>query len=207
MRTLSQPNQNQLLESISERSAFGARDQAMICLAVNTGLRVAELVGLVVVHVCGAKPTGQGRMVRHALDLPATLAKGGRARTIPLNAAARQAVLEILKFNYQRGFSVAPAAPLFPNREHRAMSTRAVRRMLENHCRRADLDQAVTPHDLRHTFGTRLVDRDVPTHTVQVLMGHVRLASTQRYFARQRRALGRGGGQALKGALPLLGSG
>jgi site-specific recombinase XerD len=182
MRTLSQHNQQQLLESISERSAFGARDQAMIRFAVNTGLRVSELVGLVVAHVCGAKPNGQGRMVRHTLDLPGTVAKGGRARTIPLNPEARQAVLEILQFNYQRGFSVAPAAPLFPNREHRAMSTRAVRRMLENHCERADLDQAVRPHDLRHSFGSRLVERDVPTRTVQVLMGHVRVSSTQRYL-------------------------
>lgn len=62
------------------------------------------------------------------------------------------------------------------------MSTRAVRRMLEKHCQRADLDQAVSPHDLRHTFGSRLVERDVPTRTVQVLMGHVRLSSTQRYL-------------------------
>ena len=62
------------------------------------------------------------------------------------------------------------------------MSTREVRRMLEKHCQRADLDQAVSPHDLRHTFGSRLVERDVPTRTVQVLMGHVRLSSTQRYL-------------------------
>ena len=182
MRTLSQQSQTQLLESISARSAFGAREKAMITFAVNTGLRVAELVGLVVGHVCGAKPTGQGRMVRHLLELPAEVAKGGRPRTIPLNPKARQAVLEILVFNRQRGFSVEPGAPLFPNRAHRAMSTRAVRRMLENHCRRADLDQAVSPHELRHTYGSRLVDRDVPTHKVQVLMGHVRLASTERYL-------------------------
>lgn len=106
MRTLSQSSQHQLLESISQRSAFGARDQAMIRFTVNTGLRVAELVGLVVAHVCGAKPTGEGRMVRHTLNLPGMIAKGGRARTIPLNAEARQAVLEILKFNHMRGFSV-----------------------------------------------------------------------------------------------------
>ena len=182
MRTLSQNSQAQLLTSIPERSAFGAREKAMLRFTVNTGLRVAELVGLVVGHVCGAKPDGAGRMVRHQLALPAEVAKGGRPRTIPLNAEARQAVLEILKFNHQRGFSVEPDAPLFPNREHRAMSTRAVRRMLEKHCQRADLDQAVSPHDLRHTFGSRLVERDVPTRTVQVLMGHVRLSSTQRYL-------------------------
>ena len=182
MRTLSQNSQAQLLTSIPERSAFGAREQAMIRFTTLTGLRVGELVGLVVGNVCGAKPDGTGRQVRHQLALPAAIAKGGRPRTIPLNAEARQAVLEILKFNHMRGFSVEPDAPLFPNREHRAMSTRAVRRMLEKHCQRADLDQAVSPHDLRHTYGSRLVERDVPTHTVQVLMGHVRLSSTQRYL-------------------------
>ena len=42
--------------------------------------------------------------------------------------------------------------------------------------------QGALQHDLRHTYGSRLVERDVPTHTVQVLMGHVRLASTERYL-------------------------
>ncbi len=60
--TLSQNSQAQLLTSIPERPAFGAREQAMLRFTVNTGLRVAELVGLVVGNVCGAKPDGAGRM-------------------------------------------------------------------------------------------------------------------------------------------------
>ena len=74
MRTLSQQSQTQLLTSIPERSAFGARDRAMIRFTTLTGLRVGELVGLVVGHVCGAKPDGAGRMVRHQLALPAEVA-------------------------------------------------------------------------------------------------------------------------------------
>ena len=182
MRILNRDNQEQLLTAIPERSPFGARDKAMLTLATVTGLRVAELVGLQVTHVCGFKPGGQGRRVRELLELPAEIGKGGRGRTIPLNATARQAVLEILVFNRQRGFSVEPQAPLFPNRKHQAMSTRAVRRMLENHCRRADLDQAVTPHMLRHTCATRLIEKGGSTHHVQQLLGHVRLSSSQVYL-------------------------
>jgi integrase/recombinase XerD len=189
MNILSKPSEQKLLASISPRSPFGARDSAMILLAAATGLRVAELVGLLVRHVCGNKPDGAGRMVRHELALPAELGKGGRPRVIPLSPRARQAVLEILVFNRQRGFSVEPEATLFPNRKHQAMSTRAVRRMLENHCQRADLDEAVTPHGLRHTFGSRLIEQDVPTYTVQVLMGHVKLSSTECYLHCSRQQL------------------
>ncbi len=195
MKNLSHQDENKLQSAISTRSPFGFRERAMIDFFLSTGLRVAELVGLVVGHVCGNKPQGSGRMVRHTLALPAELAKGGRERSIPLNAQARQAVAEILSFNYRRGFSVAPEAPLFPNRKHQAMSPRAVRRVLSNHCVKADLDQAVSPHDLRHTFATRLIDRDVPTHSVQVLLGHGRLASTEVYLhsspARLAEAVGR----------------
>ena len=181
MNILNPHDEHKLMAAIPERSAFGARDQAMLTFTLATGLRVAELVGLQVHHVCGLKPEGPGRMVRHRLALPAELAKGGRARTIPLNEPAREAVLAILLFNRQRGFSVAAEAPLFPNRQHRAMSTRAVRRMLEKYCQRADLDQAVSPHGLRHTFGSRLIERGASVPTTQALLGHVRLSSTQRY--------------------------
>lgn len=182
MNILIPQDQSKLQGCISPTSPFGSRDRAMIDFVLSTGLRVAELVGLRVKHVCGINPQGTGRMVRHGLALPAALAKGGRARLIPLNSQARQAVLDILIFNYRRGFSVAAEAPLFPNRKHQAMSTRAVRRALSGYCVKADLDQAVSPHDLRHTFATRLIDQDVPTHSVQVLLGHVRLATTQVYL-------------------------
>lgn len=61
-------------------------------------------------------------------------------------------------------------------------STRAIRRMLEQHCQRADLDQAVSPHDLRHTFGSRVVEQGASLPVAQKLLGHVRLSSTQRYL-------------------------
>jgi hypothetical protein len=152
MKILNHHDENKLQDCISDRSAFGSRDKAMIDLFLSTGLRVAEMVGLRVEHVCGTKPGGGGRMVRHILALPAELAKGGRERVVPLCMQARQAVIEILSFNHRRGFSVAAGAPLFPNRKHQAMSTRAVRRALSGYCVQGDLDQAVTPHDLRHTW-------------------------------------------------------
>ena len=181
MKILSRNSQAELFGVISDRSPFGVRDLAMLVLALHTGLRVAELAGLRVEHVCGAKPGG-GRRVRQVLALPAELAKGGRPRDLPLNESARQAVLQILVFNHQRGFAVDPGAPLFPNRQHRAMSTRAVRRMLEKYCHLADLDQAVTPHTLRHSFASRLLECGGNTHQVQQLLGHVRLSSSQVYL-------------------------
>ncbi len=181
MRILSQPQEDQLLGVVNPRSPFGYRDEAMIRFTLQTGLRVSELVGLTVFHVCCRQPQGPHRMVRHSLEL-GELAKGGRNRTVPLTAEARQAVAQILAFNKARGFSVAPEAPLFPNRKHQAMSARAAQRMLAGYRERAELDVKATPHTLRHTMASRMIDHDVPTHRVQIALGHRRLSSTQRYL-------------------------
>lgn len=183
MRILSYFAEYQLLKVIPPNSAFGARDAAMIRFDLETGLRVSELAGLQVRHVCGAKPEGQsGRRVRTQLHLPAWLAKGGRERIIPLGFEARQAVVEILRFNHARGFSTRPDAPLFPNREHRPMSPRAIQRMVEGYRQKAELDVKVTPHTFRHTMATRMIEEGSNTHLVKRALGHSRLSSTERYL-------------------------
>ncbi|MBI3928944.1 MAG: tyrosine-type recombinase/integrase [Armatimonadetes bacterium] len=120
MRTPTQPELQKMLAQIHPRSPFGGRDRAMLLLAANTGLRVSELVSLNVHHVANQ----QGH-AREWLQLPAEIAaKSHRERLIPLNKRARLAVVEVLTFNRQRGFSTAAEAPLFVNRKHKRLSTR-----------------------------------------------------------------------------------
>ena len=174
-RTLNPDEIRNLLHTLTPRSPFGARDLAMLVLALHTGLRVSELVGLDVSHVASS----QGP--RQTLDLPAGLAKGGSGRLIPFNQVARDAIADILAFNQRRGFSVAPGAPLFVNRRHQRLSTRYVQRLMEALRNQADLDVHATPHTLRHTFASQVARKHGNLRAVQALLGHRRLATVEIY--------------------------
>ena len=101
---------DRMMATLDPRDPFGLRDRLMLGLARQTGLRVAELTGL------GRTRCGPSRAARgETLVVRAAIAKGGRSRIVPLNQAAREAVVGILRFNEARGFSVAPAAPLLVN--------------------------------------------------------------------------------------------
>lgn len=175
----------QLLGAVNRRGPFGPRDYWLIGLALHTGLRVSELVGLDVHHVAtGGRP-------RQALDLPARLGKGGRGRIVPLNGVARRAVAEILAFNQARGFSVAPEAPLLVNRYHQRVSTRYVQRLVEGLREKAGLDVRATPHTLRHTFASEVAGRHGNLRAVQLLLGHFRLETVEIYTHPSREELDR----------------
>ena len=172
MRILSPATVDQLLASIPERSPFGARDRALIIFDLHTGLRSHELVALNVGHVLTRD--GSPREWLEVID------KGGFHRQVPLNAAARQAILDLVQFNQSRGFSVAPESPLLVTRCHRRLPTRSLRDIIQRHREWADLDVRCSPHTLRHTFASRLA-ACAPLPVVQVALGHARLSSTQVY--------------------------
>jgi len=174
-RILNPDELRDLLRTLDPRSPFGSRDLAMLTLALHTGLRVSELVGLDVSHAASSHGP------RRTLDLPAGLAKGGSGRLIPLNQVARDAIAAILAFNERRGFSVAPDAPLLVNRHHQRLSTRYVQRLMESLRDRADLDVHATPHTLRHTFASQVARRHGNLRAVQALLGHRRLATVEIY--------------------------
>jgi site-specific recombinase XerD len=174
MRVLHPREIRQLLAAVNLRAPFGVRDHSLVLLALHTGLRCRELVGLNVGHVAHL-----GRP-RRALHLPGTLAKGGRERTVPLNATARGAVARLLAFNASRGFSVAPEAPLFVNRFHRRMSVRAVQHLVEDLRQAAGLDVPATPHSLRHSMASRLAACS-NLRVVQKVLGHRTLRTVEIY--------------------------
>lgn len=173
MRIVPQATIDQLLASIPERSPFGARDKALIVFDLHTGLRSHELVALNVGHVL----TRDGSP-REWLEV---IGKGGFHRQVPLNAAARQAVLDLVQFNQMRGFSVAPESPLLVTKCHRRLPTRSLRDIIQRYRERADLDVRCSPHSFRHDFASRLA-ACAPLPVVSVALGHKRLSSTQVYM-------------------------
>ena len=172
MRILLPSQEQQLLSAIRPGEPFGPRDRALIVLALHTGLRSHELCGLNVGHVM----TWDG-FPRQWVEV---VGKGGHQRQVPLNAAARQAVVDLVHFNRSRGFAVAGESPLLVTRAHRRLPTRSLRDLIQRYRERADLDIRCSPHTFRHTMASRLATcASLPV--VQAALGHKRLSSTQVY--------------------------
>lgn len=179
MRILTPSATRQLLAQIPQRSPFGVRDHALIRLFAQTGLRVGELTGLDLVHVYDHQ-VGP----RHWLDLPAAICKGHHSRRIPLNDAARQAVLDLVDFLKMRGFQTQPHSPLLQDRRHRRLPVREVQRLVQGYRQLAGLDLRVTPHSFRHGWASQLARR-TSLRVVQQLLGHRFLGSTEVYLHNQ----------------------
>ncbi len=152
-----------------------ARDHALIRLALQTGLRVSELTGLDVGLVWG--PDGS----RQWLDLPHAIAKNHKSRRIPLSAAARRAVADLVDFLKMRGFQVASQSPLLQDRR---LPVREVQRLVQKYREAAGLDVRATPHSLRHSWASQLA-RAGSLRTVQQMAGHKSIASTEIYLHTQ----------------------
>lgn len=159
-----------LLAAPNTREVLGLRDRAILETTYSAGLRVSELVA----------------MNDSDLDFPAGLTrirgKGRVERLSPLGSFAIRALQRWLKKRSlavdQRGDE---GTPVFVNRFGRRLSSRSVSRMLEKYLKVTGLDTRTTPHTLRHSFATHLVDRGADIRSVQELLGHKSLITTQIY--------------------------
>lgn len=164
-----------LLGAISPRSPFGVRDYLAIITLCHTGMRIGEANHLQV------RSIAREREIRDEIYLPSSITKTKKARTIPLNPIAQRALGKILLFNQKRGFSVEPSAPVFPWKNHGFLPIRESERVVQKLREKAGLSAKLTPHTFRHYFASRLVSAGVDLPTVQTLLGHERLSSTQIY--------------------------
>lgn len=176
----------QLLGAVNLCSPFGQRDYLLILFLYETGLRVGECSSLTIGQVYTEK--GQARQWLH---LPAAACKGYRGRVVPLNQVARACVGKLVAFNSKRGFSVAPAAPLFTHRKHGFLSVRSIQKLIQGYRQAADLDLPATPHTLRHSMATSMLDCGGAVTSVQKILGHRKLSSTQRYTHTSRSSMQR----------------
>ena len=175
MIALSKSEIRQILSVIDLDSPFGRRDYLLILFLYHTGLRVGECSGLVM-HLVARD--GDPRQYLH---LPASVCKGSRGRVVPLNRVAQACIRKMIAFNSARGFSTAPAAPLFQNKCHGPLSVRSIQQLVASYRELAGLDLRATPHTFRHSHASQLVAAGVPTVHVQRVLGHRHLSSTQIY--------------------------
>jgi tyrosine recombinase XerC len=148
---------------------WAVRDRAILELLYASGLRVAELCGLNVDDV----DLDRGRV--------RVMGKGGREREAPFGEVAADAVRSYLEEARPRMVPPAGGAALFFNRRGRPLGPRDVRAVVEKYRREMLVGRHVSPHTLRHSFATHLMEGGADIRAVQELLGHGSLATTQRY--------------------------
>ncbi len=160
---------NKLLSAPSDSDMLGARDRAILEVLYSTGIRVSEVVAI----------------NRQDIELDAgqlrIRGKGRRERVVPVGSHAANAVRRYLAVAEAERGAIAPAAPLFMNKLGSRLSSRSVRRKVAKYLKMAGLDPDISPHTIRHSFATHLLDNGADLRAVQELLGHQSLSSTQVY--------------------------
>ena len=167
---LSTEELGRLLNAPPSNTAQGLRDRAILETIYSAGLRVSELVGL-----CDGDLDFDAGILR-------VRGKGKRERLAPVGSYATDAIrawLHVRKLHPDQ--PAGASTPVFVNRFGRRLTTRSVGRMLEKYLRETCLDRRTTPHSLRHSFATHLLDRGADIRSVQELLGHKSLVTTQIY--------------------------
>ena len=154
------------LLDVPGQDVVSVRARALLELLYATGLRCAELVSLDVPEV-----DLQSRMLR-------VLGKGRKERVVPFGTRARDAVIAYLP---SRADCHPRSEALFVNQNGGRLTDRSVRNILAHRLRQLAVTQRVSPHTLRHSFATHLLERGADLRAIQELLGHASLSTTQRY--------------------------
>ena len=167
---LSSEDLGRLLSAPPADAPLGLRDRAVLETMYSAGLRVGELVGL-----DDSDLDFEAGVVR-------VRGKGRRERLAPIGSYATRALQRWLRVRKLSSREPSGAeAPVFVNKFGRRITTRSIARMLQKHLRQTGLDTRTTPHSLRHSFATHLLDRGADIRSVQELLGHKSLVTTQIY--------------------------
>jgi integrase/recombinase XerD len=157
-----------LLAQPEEKNIRGQRDKAMLELLYATGLRVSELVSLMLKNL----NLEQGFVLCQG--------KGGKERIVPFGHSAQKALREYLHMARPRLLKRDDPS-LFLSTRGRAFTRQGFWKMLKGYGRQAGLEKKISPHVLRHSFATHLLERGADLRSVQLMLGHSQITTTQIY--------------------------
>jgi integrase/recombinase XerC len=164
---------SQLLEMPYAATPLGTRDRAILELFYASGIRLSELVALDLEDV-----DLSGRMVR-------VMGKGRKERIVPFNASTGKALRawykERLALVGPAGRSLRSGDALFVNARGGRLTGRSIQRLVARYVKSCSTRFGISPHALRHSFATHLLQAGADLRAIQELLGHVRLSTTQRY--------------------------
>lgn len=160
------------MELPNRSDIFGLRDAAILELLYSTGIRLTELIGL---NISSIDPVG---------ELVKVIGKGKKQRIVPVGRKALEALRAYLEKRHElleQGRSKGTVEALFLNRSGGRLSARSVQKIVAKYLRLVSHVQQVSPHVLRHTFATHMLDAGADLKAVKELLGHVSLSTTQVY--------------------------
>jgi integrase/recombinase XerC len=161
-----------LMEAPDHSTVWGARDRAILEVLYSCGIRVSELVGL------------SDGDADYFLGILKVYGKGGKERIVPIGGKAVEALQQYLPLRdgvLARRNRRGPRSPFFINSRGGRLTSRSVARILQKQLQRCGLLRKVSPHALRHSFATHLLDAGADLRSIQEMLGHVSLSTTQKY--------------------------
>lgn len=169
-RPLSEDGARAMIDSVELQASapwVAARDAAVVTLLYGCGLRISEALAL----------TGRDAPLPPTLRI---IGKGGKERVVPVIAPARDAVAAYMRLC---PWPTAPAAPLFRGVRGGPLSPRLIQKVMEQARMQLGLPATATPHAMRHSFATHLLTAGGDLRSIQDLLGHASLSTTQAYTA------------------------
>lgn len=166
---LSDQEVEDLLAAPDVTKAPGVRDRSMLEVLYASGLRVSELVGL---EVADVESEAGYLLVR---------GKGGKERMVPLGELALAWLERFLDGPREEILRGRPCDALFPSNRARAMTRQGFWKLIRAYARAAGISRAISPHKLRHTFATHLLEGGADLRSVQAMLGHADVSTTEIY--------------------------
>ena len=167
--TLSAEDIGKLLAQPNRQEPLGIRDQAMLELLYATGLRVSELIVL------------QMPQINFDGNFLTVKGKGSKVRAVPFGKWARQKLLIYIEAARRRLLKGKSSAFVFINRSGRPLTRQGFWKLIRGYALAAGVEKRVTPHTLRHSFATHLLEGGADLRSVQSMLGHADISTTQIY--------------------------